>query len=45
MRKVVAAAYLTSGGLMQDPRDVGEIKHGGWSNRAAEEQSPVNGQA
>jgi hypothetical protein len=45
MRKVVAAAYLTSGGVVQDPGEVGEVKHGGWSSQAAEEQSPANGWA
>jgi hypothetical protein len=45
MRKVVAAAYLTSGGVMQDPGDAGESKLGGWSKQAAEEQSPANGRA
>jgi dihydrofolate reductase len=33
MRKVVAAEYITIDGVMQDPGGVGEIEHGGWSNR------------
>jgi dihydrofolate reductase len=31
--RVVAAEYVTVDGVMQDPGGVGEIEHGGWSNR------------
>src|SRR5262245_31706374 len=33
MRSVVAAEYVSIDGVMQDPGGVGEIEHGGWSNR------------
>jgi dihydrofolate reductase len=33
MRKVVLAEYVTLDGVMTDPGGVGEIEHGGWSNR------------
>jgi dihydrofolate reductase len=31
--RVVAVEYVTVDGVMQDPGGVGEIEHGGWSNR------------
>jgi dihydrofolate reductase len=31
--RVVAMEYVTIDGVMQDPGGVGEIEHGGWSNR------------
>jgi dihydrofolate reductase len=33
MGTVVAAEYVTVDGVMTDPGGVGEIEHGGWSNR------------
>jgi dihydrofolate reductase len=33
MARVVAVEYVTVDGVMQDPGGVGELEHGGWSNR------------